>query len=130
MKKFVIATLLAGILALVTGCSSQKPAPTPATTPQVQPSTQNATTPNQTSTPSSTTTTVGSGKDVYDKNCASCHGAAGAGGMGPGLTTEKRTQAQVADVTKKGKGKMPAYAGTLSDTEIQAVAQYVADFKK
>nr|WP_235838851.1 cytochrome c [Desulfosporosinus metallidurans] len=84
----------------------------------------------QTLTPSSTTTTVGSGKDVYDKNCAGCHGAAGAGASGPVLTSEKRTQAQVADVIKKGKGTMPAYAGTLSDTEIQAVSQYVADLKK
>lgn len=36
----------------------------------------------------------------------------------------------MADVIKKGKGTMPAYAGTLSDTEIQAVSQYVADLKK
>lgn len=36
----------------------------------------------------------------------------------------------MADVIKKGKGTMPAYAGTLSDTEIQAVSQYVVRSQK
>ncbi|MDP4125521.1 MAG: c-type cytochrome [Bacillota bacterium] len=128
MKKFMSVALIVGTIAIATGCSSQKPAPAPA--PQVQQPTQTSPTPNQTTPSTSATTTAGSGKDIYDKNCVACHGAGGAGGSAPALNSEKRTQAQVVDVTKKGKGSMPGYAATLSDTEIQAVSKYVSELKK
>lgn len=133
MKKHVMIGLLVGTIAIVSGCGSQTPTPTP--TPPT-PTTQNAPATVQppapsTTTPTPTTTTTASGKDVYDKNCSACHGAGGAGAAsGPALNSEKRIQAQVLDITKKGKGSMPAFAGKLSDTEIQAVSQYVADLKK
>jgi|GEM_PF-891725 Cytochrome c, mono- and diheme variants len=131
MRKFLLSGLLAGIVAIMVGCSSQ-PAPTPSPSPnsQVQPSTgQNTSTPSQTTPSTSRTTTTGSGKDIYDKNCAGCHGAAGAGGSAPALNSEKRTQAQVSEITKSGKGSMPGFA-SLGDTQIQAVSQYVVGLKK
>jgi len=86
--------------------------------------------PQNVTTPSTTTpTTTASGKDVYDTNCSSCHGAGGAGASAPILNNGK-TQAKVLDITKRGKGSMPGFAGQLSDAEIQAVSQYVADLKK
>ncbi|ODA40622.1 cytochrome c [Desulfosporosinus sp. BG] len=128
MKKILMIGLLVGTVAIVAGCGTQTPTPAPQSQ---QPTTQNTTTPNQTPAPSTTTpTTAGSGKDVYDKNCSACHGAGGAGASAPPLNTEKRTQAQVLNITKKGKESMPGYATVLNDAEIQAVAQYVADLKK
>ncbi|WP_158291361.1 cytochrome c [Desulfosporosinus sp. Sb-LF] len=134
MKKLLITGLLVGTVAIVSGCGSQTPAPTPAPppAPQVQsPTTQTAPTTGQTPASStSTTTTAASGKDVYDQKCAGCHGAGGAGGSAAALNKESRTQAQVYEVVKKGKGSMPAYANMLSDAEMQAVSQYVAGLKK
>lgn len=129
MKKYVLIGLLAGSTALV-GCGT-----TPAPAPQ-PPVVKNAATPSQSSAPPPTTSqsttpkTPVSGNDVFDKNCAGCHGPAGAGATAPALNTEARTQAEVVDITKKGKGTMPGYAKVLSDNEIQAVAQYVAGLKK
>jgi len=86
---------------------------------------QNVTTPS-TTTP---TTTAANGKDVYDKNCSSCHGAGGAGASAPALNNGT-TQAEALGITKKGQGSMPGFASQLSDAEIQAVSQYVGDLKK
>jgi len=116
MKRFLMIALLVATAAVVAGCGPKVPAPTPTT----------QSTPAPTS-PSPTTTA--SGKDVYDKSCASCHGAGGSGASAPALNNGK-AQANVLNIAKKGKGSMPAYAGQLSDAEIQAVSQYVADLKK
>jgi len=124
MKKYLMIALLVATAAVVAGCGSTKTlAPTPTPTTPV-PTTQSTPAP----TSSSPTTTV-KGKDVYDKSCASCHGAEGAGASAPTLNNGK-TQSNVLNIVKKGKGSMPAYAGQLSDAEIQAVSQYVADLKK
>lgn len=47
----------------------------------------------------------------------------------PALNSEKRTQAQVTDITKNGVGSIPGYGNKLSDMQIQAAAQYVANLK-
>ena len=126
MKKYLTIGLFVVTAAIVTGCGTKTPAPVPQTSP-----TATQSTPAPTSTASTTTpTTTASGKDVYDTSCSSCHGVGGAGASAPVLNTEKRTQADVLDITKNGKESMPAFAGKLSDAEIQAVSQYVADLKK
>lgn len=127
MKKHLIIGLLLGTVTIVAGCGTQTPAPAPAPAPQ-PPVTQN--TPSVPAPLTTAPNTTASGKAVYDKNCSSCHGAGGVGASGPALNNERRAQAQVLDITKKGKENMPAYAGKLSDAEIQAVSQYVADLKK
>jgi mono/diheme cytochrome c family protein len=76
-----------------------------------------------------------SGKDLFKNNCGRCHGADGAGGKGPNLTTAKK-QAKWHDsdeklIAKIAKGafRMPAFAGKLKPEEIKAVADYVRSFK-
>jgi mono/diheme cytochrome c family protein len=74
------------------------------------------------------------GQQVFAKNCASCHGADGKGKAGmktPDFTDPKvqsgLTDAQIVSAIrdgKKGTG-MPAWAGKLSEGEINSVAAYV-----
>lgn len=129
MKKYLMIALLVGTAAIVTGCSTKTPAPAPQTPPPTTQNTPAPTTPVP-PTPTPTPTTTASGKDIYDKNCAGCHGAGGVGASAKALNTEKSNLAEVIITTTKGKESMPAYAGKLSVTEIQAVSQYVADLKK
>jgi mono/diheme cytochrome c family protein len=72
-----------------------------------------------------------SGQAVFaSAGCAGCHtlAAAGANGTtGPDLDQAAPDAAAVAAIVRSGGGTMPSFQGRLSDAEIQAVAQYVAD---
>ena len=46
--------------------------------------------------------------------------------MGPNLDQSKPPKALVVDRVTNGEGAMPPFKGTLSDAEIQAVADYVS----
>ncbi len=78
------------------------------------------------------------GAEIYRSKCASCHGADGGGAMAKKLGSrdlnsvdfQKSSDADITAITKNGKGKMPAYAGKLSDDEIGAVVKYVRTLKK
>lgn len=94
------------------------------------------------------------GEAIYGSNCASCHGAAGEGGVGPALAggesklTFPEPEAHVAwveqgstsvkgqpygDPNREGgqriasSGGMPPFQGTLSAEEIEAVVAYERD---
>ena len=81
-----------------------------------------------------------SGADLYKAKCAMCHGADGlaANAMGkmykiPAFNSPELVKAPDADliaVTKSGKGKMPAYAGKLTDAQIKDVVAYVRTLQK
>lgn len=63
-------------------------------------------------------------------NCGGCHtlAAAGSSGMvGPNLDDLKPSYDQVLNQVTNGGGGMPAYAGQLSETDIQNVAAYVSE---
>lgn len=73
------------------------------------------------------------GADVYKAKCAMCHGADGAGKIGPALKGTKLTEAQVADLLTKGEAgkKAPhgkAVAG-LTEEQAKAVATFVKGLK-
>lgn len=76
---------------------------------------------------------------TYKGKCAMCHGADGKGsptGLKMGAhdftsaDVQKETDAQLTDVISKGKGKMPAYAGKLKDTEITDLVGYIRSLAK
>jgi cytochrome c oxidase subunit 2 len=72
---------------------------------------------------------VANGKAVYEKNCAVCHQASGAGlpPAFPAITGGKVTTGPVADqlaLILNGKGVMPAWKGLLNDVEIASVIAY------
>jgi mono/diheme cytochrome c family protein len=80
------------------------------------------------------------GADTYKAKCAMCHGADGlaATPMAKSMkvlsfkdpTMVKATDAQFIASTKNGKGKMPAYAGKLTDPQITDVVAYIRTLQK
>jgi mono/diheme cytochrome c family protein len=71
----------------------------------------------------------GDGEAIFADNCVSCHtlAAAGATGtIGPNLDQSRPSQDLAVDRVTNGQGAMPAFEGTLSPEQIQAVAEYVA----
>jgi cytochrome c5 len=81
---------------------------------------------------------VAMGKTIYMEKCALCHGDSGHGD-GPGAAAldpkprnhtdgsymNGRTNEQLIEVIKNGKGQMPAWGATLSDEEVHHVLAYV-----
>jgi cytochrome c551 len=77
-----------------------------------------------------------SGADVYKTKCAMCHGPDGKKenpGMGVKALTspdiQAKSEADLITSVSKGKGKMPAYAGKLTDDQIKQVVAYVKTLK-
>jgi cytochrome c6 len=80
-----------------------------------------------------------SAADVYKTKCASCHGADGKGSaIGKKLGVKAFSDPEVAkssdqtwtDITKKGKGKMPAFDGKLTDAQIKELVQFMRSLSK
>jgi len=80
------------------------------------------------------------GADTYKAKCAMCHGPDGlaATPMAKNLkilsfkdpSMVKASDAQFIASTKYGKGKMPAYAGKLTDAQIKDVIAYIRTLQK
>lgn len=74
---------------------------------------------------------LSSGKDIYDKNCASCHGFEGEGLVGPNLTDDYWKHGcsinDIFSVIKYGvqQAGMISWESQLQPTEMQEVASYV-----
>lgn len=81
-----------------------------------------------------------SGSDNYKSKCAMCHGADGSGNTPAGKAMKapsfsdpaliKASDTDLIAATKNGKGKMPAYAGKLTDPQIKDVIAYVRSLQK
>ena len=81
-----------------------------------------------------------SGADVYKSTCAMCHGADGLGATPAGRALKaasfkdpaiaKASDAELVAAVTKGKNKMPAYGGKLTDAQIKAVIGYVRALQK
>jgi polyvinyl alcohol dehydrogenase (cytochrome) len=67
-----------------------------------------------------------SGEDVYQANCARCHGGTGHGGSGPSMVgvAGRLSKAEHLKVVRNGRAGMPAWKDDLSDEEIEAVVEY------
>jgi mono/diheme cytochrome c family protein len=91
-------------------------------------------------TTGSTAFAQGSGADTYKSKCTMCHGADGlaSGPAGKAMqvpafnspAAAKATTAEMIAITTNGKGKMPAYAGKLTDAQIKEVVAYVKTLQK
>ena len=77
---------------------------------------------------------------LYKTKCASCHAADGSGdtpiGKKMGVKSfsdpevAKSTDAAWIDATKKGKNKMPAYDGKLTDDQIKELVTFIRGLSK
>ena len=80
------------------------------------------------------------GMDVYNGKCKVCHGADGtppaamAKSMGikdmKSDDIQKMSDADLKTAIEKGKGKMPAFSGKLTDAQINDVLKYIRSLKK
>ena len=85
-------------------------------------------------------TAQSTGEAIYKAKCQMCHGPDGAAATPIGTvmkitsfkTSEsiKASDASYFAVTKEGKGKMPAYSGKLSDSQIKEVVSYIRTLQK
>ena len=78
----------------------------------------------------------GEGAELFENNCARCHGSDGKGGKGPNLASEKRQakwkesdEKLVKKITKGGLF-MPSFGKKLNPEEIQAIADHVRTLKQ
>lgn len=72
------------------------------------------------------------GREIYIRRCASCHGAGGTGGRGPafadGSVVDEYPEIEdQIDVVANGRGAMPAFADVLERDEIVAVVRYTRE---
>ncbi len=82
----------------------------------------------------------GGGADIYKSKCLMCHGADGSGSTPAGKALKaasfkdpsivKASDTDLIAAVTKGKGKMPANQGKLSDAQIKAVVAYVRTLQK
>jgi cytochrome c6 len=80
------------------------------------------------------------GADTYKSKCAMCHGPDGTAAVPMGKMYKipsfkdpavvKSSDAELAAITKDGKGKMPAYTGKLTDAQIKEVVSYIRTLQK
>ena len=80
------------------------------------------------------------GPTIYKSKCAACHGADGKGdtAMGKKLNirsfaapeVQKQSDADLLAISKKGKNKMPAYEGKITDADLKAVIAHIRTFAK
>jgi cytochrome c6 len=81
-----------------------------------------------------------SGADTYKARCQMCHAADGSGDTPAGKAMKarpfnspdvvKESDAELTAVIKNGKGKMPAFAGKLTDPQITDVVTYIHTLQK
>jgi len=77
---------------------------------------------------------------TFKAKCAACHGADGKGTTAAGKAigvhdftspdVQKMSDADLAGIIAKGKGKMPAYASSLKDPDIQGLVAYIRALAK
>jgi mono/diheme cytochrome c family protein len=80
------------------------------------------------------------GADTYKAKCMMCHAADGSGSTPAGKAMGaipfsspalvKASDADLIAATTKGKGKMPAYSGKLTDAQIKDVVAYIRTLQK
>jgi len=80
------------------------------------------------------------GASVYKTNCAQCHGAVGDANTAAGkkfavppfhgADAFKKTDAELLEFIKAGKGDMPAWSDVLSDDEVKAAIAYIRTLEK
>lgn len=121
MKKWLLAVLFAAVLVLGACGGGDDGAEEPADT-------DDAATEESTDDGGEAVDTA-AGEDVYQNNCAACHGADLSGGAGPELTAvgNDYSEEELADIITNGKGSMPAQ--NVSGDDLDALTGWLAEQK-
>ncbi len=70
------------------------------------------------------------GYELFDRNCAPCHGDDARGDEGPTLYNLTLSDARITKRIKEGvKGEMPAFARKFTDADVQALIAYLRTLK-
>ena len=71
------------------------------------------------------------GHNLFDHNCAHCHGDDARGDEGPNLYNLRKSDARITAIVKGGiKGEMPSFAKKFNDGDIQALIAYLRTLKE
>jgi mono/diheme cytochrome c family protein len=67
------------------------------------------------------------GQELWEASCAKCHGLDGEGGYGPRIAGSELIEDAdaIAQLLQRGRGQMPPVGRDWSDTEIDAVNDYL-----
>jgi mono/diheme cytochrome c family protein len=91
---------------------------------------------------SSSAASIASGKELWNKNCASCHGKTGLGDGPKARTLETfpvdftkaafqgQSDGDMFYKTKIGRGEMPKYEGKIADDDIWLMVDFMRSLKK
>jgi cbb3-type cytochrome c oxidase subunit III len=70
------------------------------------------------------------GQNLFERNCAHCHGDDARGDEGPDLHDLKKSDTRITKLVTQGiKGEMPAFGSKLNDTDIKALIAYLRTLK-
>jgi len=73
---------------------------------------------------------VNRGHELFEHNCAPCHGDDARGDEGPSLHNLAKSDARIMAIIKGGiKGEMPAFAKKFKEADVQALVSYVRTLK-
>ncbi|HEX3462645.1 MAG TPA: cytochrome c [Candidatus Elarobacter sp.] len=141
MHSKALALLAAGAIVVLIGAGCSKGSDQSSSSTTSTTTTTASTAPEAAATAAATTSTTGAsatmtaqgdpahGKTIFDTNCATCHGAGGAGGgVGPSLKNEKsrKNYAQTVAWIKNPQPPMPKlYPSPLSQKDVEDAAAYV-----
>ena len=71
------------------------------------------------------------GDELFQLNCAHCHGSDARGDEGPDLHGVTKSDARISALIKNGiKGEMPKFGEKLTDTDVQALIAFVRSLKE
>ena len=71
------------------------------------------------------------GHNLFDHNCAHCHGDDARGDEGPNLYNLRKSDARITAIVKGGiKGEMPSFAKKFKDADVQDLIAYLRTLKE
>jgi mono/diheme cytochrome c family protein len=70
------------------------------------------------------------GQNLFERNCAHCHGDDARGDEGPDLHDLKKSDARITKVVTQGiKGEMPAFGAKLNEADVKALIVFLRTLK-
>jgi len=71
------------------------------------------------------------GQNLFERNCAHCHGEDARGDEGPDLHNLKKSDARITKVVTQGiKGEMPAFGTKLTGDDVKALIAFLRTLKQ